>query len=238
MIKFSISRTLKSQVHHVPLFITSLRSSTYQLQKVECIVAVVHHVTSRRTYCLLLSKSSVSLPLIRWVVAVILIFFPSPDIFILLQSPDILILLSSPSAAGPREIIWTIFRRITIIPELMSSLQQWIVQSVASNVYETPNGTRYRTPIVPTGFKPFVKARFTTIEQAIAMYEQYAQLAGFGTRLGTSKKEKIGDEIITVRRYVLCSRAKANKPKHKERNPDVVDSTSPSRRSNVKVTHV
>ncbi|KAJ0921925.1 putative transcription factor FAR family [Helianthus annuus] len=111
-------------------------------------------------------------------------------------------------------------------------------ESVASNIYETPNGTRYWTPIVPTGFKPFVKARFTTIEQAIAMYEQYAQLAGFGSRLGTSKKEKIGDEIITVRRYVLCSRAKANKLKHKESNLDVVDSTSPSRRSNVKVTHV
>ncbi|MFS7994058.1 hypothetical protein Hanom_Chr12g01101411 [Helianthus anomalus] len=58
-------------------------------------------------------------------------------------------------------------------------------KSVASNVYETPNGTRYWTPIVPLGFKPFVKARFSTIEQAISMYEEYAQLAGFRTRLGT-----------------------------------------------------
>ncbi|XP_021971307.1 protein FAR1-RELATED SEQUENCE 5-like [Helianthus annuus] len=110
-------------------------------------------------------------------------------------------------------------------------------ESVASNVYETPNGTRYWTPIAPPPrFKPFVKARFSTVEQAITIYEEYAQLAGFGTRLGTSKKEKIGDGIITIRRYVLCSRAKANKPKHKDSNPDVVDSTSPSRRSNVKVT--
>ncbi|XP_035838155.1 protein FAR1-RELATED SEQUENCE 5-like [Helianthus annuus] len=109
-------------------------------------------------------------------------------------------------------------------------------ESVASNVYETPNGTRYWTPIVPHGVKPFLKARFNTIEQAIAMYEAYAQLAGFGTRLGTSKKVKIGNEIITTRRYVLCSRAPVNKHKHKETNPDDIDSTSPSRRSNVKVT--
>ncbi|XP_035836054.1 protein FAR1-RELATED SEQUENCE 5-like [Helianthus annuus] len=68
------------------------------------------------------------------------------------------------------------------------------------------------------------------------MYEAYAQLAGFGTRLGTSKKVKIGNEIITTRRYVLCSRAPVNKHKHKETNPDDIDSPSPSRRSNVKVT--
>ncbi|MFS7907452.1 putative transcription factor FAR family [Helianthus anomalus] len=69
------------------------------------------------------------------------------------------------------------------------------------------------------------------------MYEEYAQLAGFGTRLGTSKKEKIGDELITTRRYVLCFRAKVNKHKHNETDPDDIDSTSPSRRSNVKVTN-
>ncbi|XP_022041060.1 protein FAR1-RELATED SEQUENCE 5-like [Helianthus annuus] len=109
-------------------------------------------------------------------------------------------------------------------------------ESVASNVYETPNGTRYWTPIVPRGVKPVLKARFTTIKQAVAMYEEYAQLAGFGTRLGTSKKVKIGNEVITTRRYVLCSRAPVNKHKHKETNPDDIDSTSPSRRSNVKVT--
>ncbi|XP_035836070.1 protein FAR1-RELATED SEQUENCE 5-like [Helianthus annuus] len=109
-------------------------------------------------------------------------------------------------------------------------------ESVASNVYETPNGTRYWTPIVPHGVKPVLKARFTTIEQAVAMYEEYAQLAGFGTCLGTSKKVKIGNEVITTRRYVLCSRAPVNKHKHKETNPDDIDSTSPSRRSNVKVT--
>ncbi|MFS7905131.1 hypothetical protein Hanom_Chr01g00044161 [Helianthus anomalus] len=48
------------------------------------------------------------------------------------------------------------------------------------------------------------------MEAAIAMYEKYAQLAGFCTWLGTSKKGKIGDKKITNLRYVLCSRA--NKP--------------------------
>ncbi|MFS7923287.1 hypothetical protein Hanom_Chr03g00258961 [Helianthus anomalus] len=62
-------------------------------------------------------------------------------------------------------------------------------ESVASNIYETPNGTRYWTPTAPPGFKPYVKARFSTIAQAIAMYEEYAQLAGFGIRLGTSQQK-------------------------------------------------
>ncbi|MFS7927771.1 hypothetical protein Hanom_Chr04g00313051 [Helianthus anomalus] len=76
-------------------------------------------------------------------------------------------------------------------------------ESVASNVYKTPNGTRYWTPTIPPGFKPFVKARFSTIEQASAMYEEYAPLVGFGTCLGTSQKEKIGDEIIGDTFYAL-----------------------------------
>ncbi|XP_022041848.1 protein FAR1-RELATED SEQUENCE 5-like [Helianthus annuus] len=107
-------------------------------------------------------------------------------------------------------------------------------ESVASNVYETPNGSRYWTPVVPPSCKLFVKARFSSMEAAIAMYEEYAQLAGFCTRLGTSKKEKIGDKVITNLRYVLCSRA--NKPKDTDGQPSEVDTISPKRRSNIKVT--
>ncbi|KAJ0826474.1 hypothetical protein HanRHA438_Chr17g0814701 [Helianthus annuus] len=38
-------------------------------------------------------------------------------------------------------------------------------ESVASNVHESPNGTRYWTPNVPPGFKPFKGARFRPIRR-------------------------------------------------------------------------
>ncbi|XP_022003594.1 protein FAR1-RELATED SEQUENCE 5-like [Helianthus annuus] len=63
-------------------------------------------------------------------------------------------------------------------------------ESIASNVYHSPNGTKYWTPNVPPDLKPYEGARFRTIDEAVGMYEHYAERAGFSTRLGTSKRDK------------------------------------------------
>ncbi|XP_022042375.1 protein FAR1-RELATED SEQUENCE 5-like [Helianthus annuus] len=100
-------------------------------------------------------------------------------------------------------------------------------ESVASNVYQSPNGTKYWTPNVPHDLKPYKGARFRTIDEAIVMYEQYAERARFSTRLGTSKKDK-AKGIIKLR-YILCSRA--NKPK-----PQSAATNYPTRRRGIKTT--
>jgi len=66
------------------------------------------------------------------------------------------------------------------------------------------------------------------------MYEEYAIRAGFCTRMGTIKKEKVEDKEVTKIRYMLCSRA--SKPKCKVGEYSAANSVSPSRHSNIKVT--
>ncbi|XP_035838878.1 uncharacterized protein LOC118486501 [Helianthus annuus] len=67
------------------------------------------------------------------------------------------------------------------------------------------------------------------VQEAIIMYENYAEHAGFSTRLGTTLTNKQG--VITIK-YILCS--KANKPKDQE--VDSGSSNSLSRRTNFNVT--
>ncbi|KAD4584221.1 hypothetical protein E3N88_21822 [Mikania micrantha] len=100
--------------------------------------------------------------------------------------------------------------------------------SICSTVYDSPNGTRYWTPIVRDEFKPIVGSVFAKWDDVAFMYERYAQLAGFCTRLGAMKKNK--DGVIT-HRYMMCT--KAGKP-----HGVVFDSLdkSPIRRTNFKVT--
>ncbi|KAK9053505.1 hypothetical protein SSX86_030139 [Deinandra increscens subsp. villosa] len=55
--------------------------------------------------------------------------------------------------------------------------------SVSSNFYYSPNGTRYRTPSVPSDIKPKLNSKFDSWEKAYAFYEAYAEQAGFSTNL-------------------------------------------------------
>ncbi|XP_076926770.1 protein FAR1-RELATED SEQUENCE 5-like [Bidens hawaiensis] len=71
---------------------------------------------------------------------------------------------------------------------------------------------------------------FRTLDEVVVMYEEYAEKAGFCTRLGTTMKR---NDIITTR-YILCS--KANKPKDQDVGSVGMCSTSSSRCVNFKVT--
>ncbi|XP_022031658.1 protein FAR1-RELATED SEQUENCE 5-like [Helianthus annuus] len=77
-------------------------------------------------------------------------------------------------------------------------------ESVRSTYYHSPNGTRYWIPNVLEAYRPVLGTVFAKEEDAISMYQSYAEKAGFDIRLSTPKKSKDG----TVRlRYVLCSRS-------------------------------
>ncbi|XP_076946972.1 protein FAR1-RELATED SEQUENCE 5-like [Bidens hawaiensis] len=69
-----------------------------------------------------------------------------------------------------------------------------VIESVATSVL--PNGQRSWIPFVPPEFKPYVGAKFRTLDEVVVMYEEYAEKAGFCTRLGTTKKR---NDIITTR---------------------------------------
>ncbi|KAK9062811.1 hypothetical protein SSX86_020001 [Deinandra increscens subsp. villosa] len=71
------------------------------------------------------------------------------------------------------------------------------------NISDSPNGTRYWIPKVPLKFTPVEGSVFTSFKEAQAMYERYAEMAGFDTRLSTLKKVK--GEIR--HRYILCNKA-------------------------------
>jgi len=80
-------------------------------------------------------------------------------------------------------------------------------QSIENIVYELENGERSWFPVVSAEFKPYVGARFRTLDEVVIMYEEYAEKAGFSTRLSTTKTR---NGIVRLK-YILCSRA--NKPK-------------------------
>lgn len=103
-------------------------------------------------------------------------------------------------------------------------------ESISASVYDLPNGERSWIPFVSPEFKPYVGAKFRTLDEVVVMYEEYAQMAGFCTRLGTTKKR----EGIIKTRYILCS--KANKPKDQEEGCVDISSASSSRSVNFKVT--
>ncbi|XP_076918240.1 protein FAR1-RELATED SEQUENCE 3-like [Bidens hawaiensis] len=63
-------------------------------------------------------------------------------------------------------------------------------QSISASVYDLPKGERSWIPFVSPKFKPYVRAKFRTLDEVVFMYEEYAQMAGFCTRLGTTKKPK------------------------------------------------
>ncbi|KAK9063835.1 hypothetical protein SSX86_017707 [Deinandra increscens subsp. villosa] len=56
-------------------------------------------------------------------------------------------------------------------------------ESVCSNFYDAPYGTRYRIPSVPADFKPKLDSKFDSWENAYAFYEAYAEQAEFSTKL-------------------------------------------------------
>ncbi|XP_035837194.1 protein FAR1-RELATED SEQUENCE 5-like [Helianthus annuus] len=105
-------------------------------------------------------------------------------------------------------------------------------ESVRSTYYHSPNGTRYWTPNVLEAYRPVLGTVFAKEEDAISMYQSYAEKAGFDIRLSTTKKSKDG----TVRlRYVLCSRS--GKPNCQNVDSMVLKSSSKlPRSSNYKVS--
>ncbi|KAK9075528.1 hypothetical protein SSX86_003852 [Deinandra increscens subsp. villosa] len=105
-------------------------------------------------------------------------------------------------------------------------------ESICSNFYDSPNGTRYWIPSVPSESKPKMHMKFDSWENAYAFYEAYAEQAGFSTKLAQSKKQKKTGKVTM--RYLSCSRGA--KPTSKEKNE--VDSTeiSPTRLTSFKRT--
>ncbi|KAK9077869.1 hypothetical protein SSX86_006207 [Deinandra increscens subsp. villosa] len=77
---------------------------------------------------------------------------------------------------------------------------------ISSKVFASPNGTMLWKADVPTEFKPFIGVVFDSWSDALKMYNDYADKAGFSTRLGTTKKNRKPTKDVT-HKYVLCNRA-------------------------------
>ncbi|KAI3825568.1 hypothetical protein L1987_07059 [Smallanthus sonchifolius] len=76
-------------------------------------------------------------------------------------------------------------------------------EGITSNVYRSPNGTKYWTHDVCIEDKPVLGMIFDKWEDVVTMYESYAKKAGFSTHLGAMKKL---NDVIT-HRYMMCTRA-------------------------------
>ncbi|XP_071698952.1 protein FAR1-RELATED SEQUENCE 5-like [Rutidosis leptorrhynchoides] len=75
--------------------------------------------------------------------------------------------------------------------------------SGSSVPFFTPNGTRYFIPEVPSIHKPVVGTVFNSLEEALVMYESYAEKAGFTVRKSTAK-HKLNGEL--THRLFVCNR--------------------------------
>ncbi|XP_071726790.1 protein FAR1-RELATED SEQUENCE 5-like [Rutidosis leptorrhynchoides] len=82
--------------------------------------------------------------------------------------------------------------------------------SSSRGVLYTPNGSRYYIPEVPLTYKPVEGTIWDSYDEARAMYEAYADKAGFTVRKSLKKRNK-GD---VSHRYLLCS--KEGKPRTKK----------------------
>ncbi|XP_076943239.1 protein FAR1-RELATED SEQUENCE 5-like [Bidens hawaiensis] len=91
-------------------------------------------------------------------------------------------------------------------------------------VYHTPNGTTYWKPNVPEEFVPVKDMEFETWDDAVNMYNTYADKSGFSIRLSTIKRVKGS----VTHRYMLCTRA--GKPKFQDFDSTNTNSASTSRR--------
>lgn len=107
-----------------------------------------------------------------------------------------------------------------------------VQESVRSNTFDSPNGSRYWIPNVLTVYKPALDMVFAKEEDAVSMYQSYAEKAGFDIRLSTTRK--VNGSVIL--RYIVCSRA--GLPTYKNVDSMVVKSVSKLPRStNYKVTN-
>nr|KAJ0204865.1 hypothetical protein LSAT_V11C500287400 [Lactuca sativa] len=79
-------------------------------------------------------------------------------------------------------------------------------ESYCSNIIE---GSEYK-PDVPTEFVPIVNNIFKSLNLVVKMYTDYAEMAGFQTRL--SSQSKYNSQIIKEK-YVICNRGGKDKPK-------------------------
>ncbi|XP_052625623.1 protein FAR-RED IMPAIRED RESPONSE 1-like [Lactuca sativa] len=79
-------------------------------------------------------------------------------------------------------------------------------ESYCSNIIEE---SEYK-PDVPTEFVPVVNSVFKSLNLAVKMYTDYAEMASFHTRL--SSQSKYNSQIIKEK-YVICNRGGKDKPK-------------------------
>ncbi|XP_052622428.1 protein FAR-RED IMPAIRED RESPONSE 1-like [Lactuca sativa] len=79
-------------------------------------------------------------------------------------------------------------------------------ESYCSNIIEE---SEYK-PDVPIEFVPVVNSVFKSLNLAVKMYTDYAEMAGFHTRL--SSQSKYNSQIIKEK-YVICNRGGKDKPK-------------------------
>lgn len=67
----------------------------------------------------------------------------------------------------------------------------------------SPGGSKFWIPNVDLDLKPRIGTFFQSCQQAISMYERYAEKAGFDVRLSTTVNGKYG--IVKIK-YVVCSK--------------------------------
>ncbi|KAM0050666.1 putative transcription factor FAR family [Helianthus debilis subsp. tardiflorus] len=103
--------------------------------------------------------------------------------------------------------------------------------AVTPNFYHSPRGTKYWIPNVPTPLKPATGMVFGRWEDAVTLYQDYAQRAGFDIRLSTIARYK---GVIT-HRYIVCSRF-GNPNSNTGDSMDVTPASSKQRNSSFKVT--
>ncbi|XP_022001951.1 uncharacterized protein LOC110899373 isoform X2 [Helianthus annuus] len=104
-------------------------------------------------------------------------------------------------------------------------------EAVTPNFYHSPRGTKYWIPNVPTPLKPATGMVFGRWEDAVTLYQDYAQRAGFDIRLSTVARYK---GVIT-HRYIVCSRF-GNPNSNTGDSMDVTPASSKQRNSSFKVT--
>ncbi|KAH6795250.1 hypothetical protein C2S52_005727 [Perilla frutescens var. hirtella] len=71
-------------------------------------------------------------------------------------------------------------------------------------------------PEVADDRKPKIQMKFASVEDAFSFYNQYAREAGFGTRIGNSKKNKASNEIVW-KQFVCCKEGRTDETRSNKR---------------------
>ncbi|KAK1441451.1 hypothetical protein QVD17_07357 [Tagetes erecta] len=122
----------------------------------------------------------------------------------------------------------------TPIPTGVQNKVSILSSSILSSEHQTPNGTRFWTPVVTSAILKYEIsvscALYDSWDEVLSSYALYAKKAGFSIRIGTRRGTK--DGLVTYR-HILCNRN--GLPTGKVFDTPVVPNKKRVRRRNIKV---